>query len=419
MIFKLRYFEKYLNILFVFLLPTQLALHFWPQYSFVFGLRVDYLSPTIYLTDVLFLILCFPWLVKKRHKIFRDINKAKTLIFIFLTVLVINILFSSFPWLSFIKSAKLIEMVVLAYYVKERPEIFSIRNVSSSLLFSSILFLLIGIIQVAYGRTLGGFIYWFGERTFSVATPGIAITNFFGKNILRIYSTFPHPNSLAGYISAVAIFLFFNVNHKLNKTIRLFGWSLLIAGLLMSVSLSAYVGIVIAVLVYFLIRWGVLNKKHWIKITVLMFVLSYCLSVISRPVLDSNISLGKSYRERLELADLSMKVFTNNKFFGVGLNGFIPSQPDYPQYENGTWLMQPVHNAFLLVTVELGILGIVLIFLAIWKIFKLIAKTDNRWGYILMAFVLTTSLFDHYWFTIQQNMLLLALLLGISFRDKK
>jgi len=34
--------------LLVFLLPVQFGRHFWPEWSYVMGLRIDYLSPTIY-----------------------------------------------------------------------------------------------------------------------------------------------------------------------------------------------------------------------------------------------------------------------------------------------------------------------------------------------------------------------------------
>ena len=46
-----------LYLIFVFLLPTQLGKHFFPPYSYLNGVRVDYLSPTIYLTDILVFLL--------------------------------------------------------------------------------------------------------------------------------------------------------------------------------------------------------------------------------------------------------------------------------------------------------------------------------------------------------------------------
>ena len=45
--------------IFIFLLPTQLAYHFWPNWALVYGIRVDYLAPAVYLTDILVIAICF------------------------------------------------------------------------------------------------------------------------------------------------------------------------------------------------------------------------------------------------------------------------------------------------------------------------------------------------------------------------
>jgi hypothetical protein len=49
------------------LLPTQLGLHFWPQWASVFGMRVDYLSPTIYLTDIIIFLLAIIAAIEKKE----------------------------------------------------------------------------------------------------------------------------------------------------------------------------------------------------------------------------------------------------------------------------------------------------------------------------------------------------------------
>ena len=43
--------------LFLFLLPTQLGKHFFLPFSYILGVRVDYLAPTVYLTDIIILLL--------------------------------------------------------------------------------------------------------------------------------------------------------------------------------------------------------------------------------------------------------------------------------------------------------------------------------------------------------------------------
>ena len=51
----------YLLILF---LPTQLGKHFWPNFSYVYGVRIDYLSPTLYFTDILIIGLFLSWILE-------------------------------------------------------------------------------------------------------------------------------------------------------------------------------------------------------------------------------------------------------------------------------------------------------------------------------------------------------------------
>ena len=66
---------------------------------------------------------------------------------------------------------------------------------SLALLFQTIL----AIGQLFLGHSLGGVLYYLGERTVSVGSPGIALATFMGSVVLRAYGTFGHPNVLAGY----------------------------------------------------------------------------------------------------------------------------------------------------------------------------------------------------------------------------
>ena len=417
MIFKLKPFEKYLNLLFVFLLPTQLSFHFWPEFSLVFGLRVDYLSPAIFLTDILFVALFVPWFFNQKAKVLKDIRNTGMVLIFSLLVIFLNLIFSTEFWLSLIKSLKLVELVLIAYYVKKRSDIFSIHSVGVALLFSSMFFVVIGILQVVKGATLGGIFYWLGERAFAVTTPGIAITNLLGGNILRIYSTFPHPNSLAGFFGAVLIFLLFN-KIQINGFIIFFGYVLIAFSLFLSFSLSAYIGLIAVFLTIYLLKEKLFKNKVGAFFSILVFLLSFNLAIISKYILSTRQNISQSFSERLVLADMSGKIFSENWITGVGLNTFIPNQIVFSMDKSGVWLLQPVHNIYLLVMAEMGLLGLILLLILIQKIYKRSIDSKNVWGLLIVTFVLITGLFDHYWFTIQQNMLLLALLLGIFLREK-
>ena len=61
--------EKILFSLLVVLLPAQIGKHFWPKEAFVRGIRIDYLSPTLFLTDLVIIALIIFWVLDKTEKI--------------------------------------------------------------------------------------------------------------------------------------------------------------------------------------------------------------------------------------------------------------------------------------------------------------------------------------------------------------
>jgi len=416
-ILKSKLLGKYLSLLLIFLFPTQLALHFWPNFAFVFGIRVDYLSPTIYLTDLLFISLFVPWIIKKRIKATSDIKKYKYLLILFFGIIVFNLFFSSVFYVSLIKWLKIIEFVALGYYVKNREDIFSIRNVSITLFYSLIFFSFIGVLQFFRGITLGNILYLLGERSFTIFTPGIALVNLFGDNYLRAYSTFSHPNSFAGFLGASLIFLYFNYLKNIN-IYKFFGLLVILSAFVLTFSLSAFVGLSFCLVLYFAFKKHLFNIKGFNLFIILFLLLSFYFSVFSGSILGSGITLSQSFSERVELANIAGKMFSESWITGVGLNNFIINEISYTEISSNVWLLQPVHNIYLLLVTEMGIAGILILYYFISFYFVRNTKTKNSWGILIIFFVLTTGLFDHYWFTIQQNMLLLSLFLGISSREK-
>lgn len=417
MISKFKLLENYLNLLLLFLFPTQLALHFWPPTAFVFGIRVDYLAPTIYLTDILFVFLFIPWFIKSRNRVLLDIKKVTPFILLFLSVAIINTIFSISPLISLAKWIKILELITLGYYVNKRKEIFTSNNISRVLFFSLVVFSGIGIIQFIRGETLGRVLYYLGERSFSIFTPGTALVNILGRNFLRAYSTFPHPNALAGYIGASLIFLAFTYP-KGNRGLKTAGILMILGALVLSFSLSAFVGAIIVLALYAIFKKHLFNRKIIIFSVILAFLLSFYFAVFSGPILSTNISFPQSVRERLELGNVSGRMFSQNWLIGSGLNTFIVKEVSFAGISGGVWLLQPVHNLYLLVLTETGILGMALFGLLITFLAKKIIESKNVWSMLILVFVLATGLFDHYWFTIQQNLLLLSLFLGLSFREK-
>lgn len=345
-------YQKFLISALVFLLPTQLAYHFWPDYSLVFGIRVDYLSPTIYLTDILALFLV--------ALNFKKLIRYKNVLFLVFIFAVINTLSSFLIPVSMFRWFKIFEFLSLAIIIKN-------EDITKPLYCSLIFFSLIGITQFLIGSTTNLF-YLLGERTFNINTPAIALTEILGRVFMRAYSTFPHPNALAGYLGLSTVYL---VRKKFK-----FNWLFVFVILcfILTFSLSAF----IAIIVYFVFK----NKfsKYWVLI------------LLSISLIFPFMSFLKSYDfERINLGIESGKVISKHFWMGSGLGTFTKFSS----------IRQPVHNLFLLIFSELGIIGIGLITYLLLRFGK---------NYKFILFVLIIGLFDHYFLTIQQNMLLLFII---------
>ena len=114
-----------------------------------------------------------------------------------------------------------------------------------------------------------------------------------------------------------------------------------------------------------------------------------------------------------------------NPLAGVGLNNFIPQLPSYWQQFRMTYWLQPVHNIFLLIAAETGLVGLLIfLWLMVLTYKKLIIPKESREAsinnyelIIALSVILVLGLFDHYWFTLQQTQLLLTIVFGLSWRQ--
>lgn len=417
MIRKANLLEKYLNYLLLVLFPTQLAKHFWPSFSLIYGIRIDYYSIAIYLTDIIFVILFIIWATRTFRDRSRDIYDNRYLILIFVLIAILNIVFSTSVLISIFKWLKILEYLLLSYYVYKRTDIFNKLSVGKYILISVAIISLVGILQVLRGQTTSRLFYLLGERSFSIFTPGIAITNIFGLNILRMYSTFPHPNALAGFVVVSVIFIVISkkfILKPIEKIILLFA----LISTCLTFSLSSVVGVIAVMSISIVFRKHIFDRKLYFLLIIFYAFLSMSLSIFSSELINHNLFVQQSFKERLQLADFAGRLLPGNWILGTGLNTFIKSVTTLNRGNVLVWLLQPVHNIFLLIFTETGVAGIIVSFYLLYSYINKMVIFKNKWALAILIFILTTSLFDHYWFTIQQNMLLMSLMVGLSLQEK-
>lgn len=406
---KLEFIQKIIARLLVFLIPAQLARHFWPSFSFVFGMRVDYLSPAVYLTDVLITVLILLWYLNDRKSFFAILRKNGRLIAGFVILAAVNTFYSTSVLISLFKWLKISELVLFGLYVSSRSFFEKEKVLFKALFYSSLSFSVIGIAQFFLGRTTGLF-YFLGERSFGITTPGIALVQIFGRDFLRAYSTFPHPNALAGYLGVVLLLVitsgFWNGN-----IYRKMGSFTLAVCMLLTFSLTGIIAFVFSLLLIFLKKY---TKAYLFGFKA--FVATAVLLSLFLPLFSSQKQLvrllPRNLMERAALSVMSGKMVSQEFFIGKGLNTFIINIPEVSVGSFSPWLLQPVHNVYLLVFAETGILGLLVFLWLVLNVVKRLLKSRNAVYLVVFIFILFTGTMDHYWLTIQQNLLLISLLLG-------
>jgi len=396
--------KQFFWLIFLLLLPSQLGKHFWPAGSFFWGLKIDYLSPTIYLTDIFLILLLaiqiafggLPRFKIRCRKIFCGLG----IIFIGL-----NIFFAANQLLAFYGWGKFLELLALVWLVKRNQKL--VKTWINRIIFIwFVLELALVLGQFLNQASLGGFFWWLGERTFSLATPGIAKFDFFGQVLLRPYGTFSHPNSLAGFVlGAIFVDLIFGQNLKLKIVNLILGFLLLIFSFSRGV---IFVGLLL--MIFYLKETKFINR-FLDQFLILFWLVSFGLFL-------KTFWQEESFFFRWLLFLAASKMFVLHPFFGVGLKNFILLLPDYwPQDKINYLLFQPVHNIYLLLLAEIGIGGVGLFIFFLKRRGPRIILPPKMLFPLLV--VLLTGLFDHYWLTLEQNFLFLGIILGLLNNNSK
>ncbi len=366
--------------LIILLLPSQLGLHFWPEYSRVLGLKIDYLSPTIYLTHLLIVLLLL-LNIKKIIPLIRN-NKLFTKTLVALSL--VNIIMSLSPSLTVIKWVEVFVYYFFFLYIKSSKNLLP-KNITYFYV-SLVIVFFIQLSQFINQRSLGGVFYWLGERSFTHTTSSIPKYQILNREIIRVPSTFSHANSLGGYMLLSLIFLKLISERTIPKAISL-----------LSILLSGSKNVIFFLLLY-------LQKK--VALGKIFFV---CLLVSTALVLVAPFSSGlnPTISSRLTGIVSSVEILSEHTLFGTGLGGYIVGLGEKLQgsditYEN----LQPAHNIYFLLVSEVGLVGLVFLY-ALSRQIK-ISKSQS----LILAVVLLTGLFDHYWLTLIQNKTILTILLA-------
>lgn len=408
--------EKSLFALLIFTIPTNLALGFLKDTAFVNGILVDYLIPKLYLSDIIAIFLITAWFARvkwpqtisnsiswiKNHK-----NESFGLLAFFISIFISTSL-SIKPITSYYYLAKLVEFALVTAWISTNISQIDLgRSITPTLIFQST----VAIIQWVQKKSLLGYLF-LGETTLR-ASSHVAKTSITGEIRPLPYGTTPHPNVLAGFIAIAVLILLISCKDSPYKHISKYiknpshTLTLLFSSiiLLLTQSVAAIIALLLGLLTIYL---GTLSaKSRYIALLVFGTLLSASLFYLTPKLPEESIN------RRIGLAKISTNMILANPIFGVGPGNFTATMNNYGEIIGTSRFIQPVHNIYLLIISEIGIIGTILLGLLLYQFRDQILNLNLTKSAPLIA-LLFIGLLDHYPLTLQTGQLLMALAIGLS-----
>ena len=409
-------------------------------FSSVNGVFNIYLTPRVYLTDLLLLAISGVTIFQLiKYYLYSRGQRFLTNHRPFLFLALISFCFASFlsavisknPALSYYSHIRLLAYTLL--FISVSTTINSLRKfhtlvwaVSGSVLVSSVFVFM----QWTFQRYFLGF-FPLGEPSFASSLANSPLVNYFGELKLRSFATFPHPNILGGFLSIITIWLLdlfllqFKKFHYGLKPLYLFVvLSLGVISLYLSFSQGAWGAFLVGAVLYLTMTVpfnkpkGRLNSEtpgltdlinatpsNRFRLTIIFLTF---LGLIIALYAIYSLPLDSFTTRRRDLIAASVDLFKSSPITGVGLGNFV-------RFSSYYW-KEPVHNIYLLILSETGLLGLVsfvlLVLFCLKSAFRKIFRSPVLFASVIQVVFL--GFFDHYFLTSQAGGLLFWTVLGLS-----
>jgi len=414
-------FQLFLG-LFVLLIPWQTR---WLFYDWPLGIELwQYGRLSLYASAIVLMLAGIFFALS--HK--KELHFSRSKFFYILFTYSVLVSFTSpAPLVSFYYLFLIYSAALFAYLVKFIPKVFVYR----AFLFSGLIQGLLAIRQLFSQEIIAN--KWLGMAEHLPVTLGTAVVEIGDQRLLRAYGSLPHPNILGGFLFVTiffGIYLWIDIYKKSEANIwnRFFKkpafWNLIFIviaiiistyGFLASFSRSALLALLLSLFSLALIN---VFKRNWLTVSiiskylVIFFVIFWAFNSWFPGAWSARVDMNgrleqKSVNERVDtLSQLGWDSY-QTAFFGqgLGMNTLVTLKkyPDQPVYN-----VQPIHDIFILLFAEIGLIGAFFAFNVVRKIIKSANKIDIMSTSLIMGLVII-GLFDHYLWTSWTGWTLMAL----------
>lgn len=429
--------EKTVFYAFIFLLPFQIG-------RFVFSFAplelFFYHQAFVYLSDILIFGLLGFWgrrilKDKQERNLLFDAIKKDIFLILFFVISGISIFVATNKGLAIFHFVKLFEFALFYFYIRLNFKYIDIKKFSWVFIGTALAQVFIVDLQFHFQQSIGGILRYLGESSLSPAISGVAKIDENGIKLIRGYGTFPHPNILASFLIFAAFIILAAANdalsnaslmrHKINDALRskmthLFIIFAVLLGLFLTfskIALASFIAVCATLFGFLYFKNTISPKSRIYKVFFATFIIFTSLFIVFNQEIFARLSEEQSILQRIFYSDISLGAIASSPILGIGIGNFVDyfhsSYPALPE-----WQYQPVHNLFLLIVSETGVIGgfLFIMFIAIssYRFFKNKNNQIFNWitFFIFINFLILAN-FDHYFWTLQQGQVLFWLTLGL------
>ncbi len=411
-----------LVFLLIVFIPSNLFLNLSPEMAYVSGLKVDYLIPKVWASEIIILNLLWIWLL---HVNIKKINKEKIKKFtvdnkftiILSSIFLVRQLFTPRPISSIFFLIQLLLNLFFIFFLKNHRWLFKKQIINWAVFCSATTQFCLAIFQFINQRALLAY-QLFGEPQFE---PYFRMSRhlFNGKEKILSYGSTAHPNVLAGSTVIFCLILLIKITKKhtnFDKILWIISFIFTLILLYTTQSFSALLTLVIggAIIVANNNSATPFNKKVFDKFLMLFLLISLICSPITIFQLSKLYPQEPSIIRRHTLNITALNIFKKEWLVGSGLNQFTLYLDSFSHQAEVVRFVQPVHHVGLLLLAETGVVGLLLFA----QIKKLLNKSSKKTLFLILSILAPLLVLDHYLFTLQTGQLLFSLLF-ISLLDQQ
>lgn len=411
-------FSKRLFLFLLFIIPVNLGKHFEIIDSYVRGVLVDYLVPTVFLQDIVVFLILSLWFIGKSKDSVQKISNLFAR-----KEIQVAILFIFSVFLSSINSSRIVPslyaclrlflyFLMFIYVLVEIPVEDYFFKIHKSLSLSILLVSVLGIFQFINKGSIFNNYLFLGEQPYSSVTFDVPKESFLGRVFVPSYGLFRHPNIFAGFLCLSLLWMYPFLKRSLSNLLAFF---LGIVALFFTFSYTSWFVFILGVFLHHFLNKNpiqtLVRKKLAIVTTLIM-----CIFLAFIPLLGFlSKSDNPSILRRYNFLRASFRMIKDYPFFGVGFNYSTILIDDYNRESRDIRFTQPVHNIFLLIFSEAGLFSF--LFFILFLYFsgkKLVNSSYFNLFFISFIQILILGSLDHYFITIHQTLLYFWIVLGLA-----